>query len=132
MAIPAGFAGIGLTFSFEMTTFLKHFVRMYASTEAAMNSVERVSYYINELDQEPPKTSADPPPSDWPQKGELIVDNLSMRYRKGLPEVLRNIKFSVQPGERVGIVGRMAVESPRWQCHCFGFANSQDWSSWMG
>merc|ERR1712224_117843 len=82
-----------------MTTFLKHFVRMYASTEAAMNSVERVSYYINELDQEPPKTSADPPPSDWPQKGELIVDNLSMRYRKGLPEVLRNIKFSVQPGE---------------------------------
>jgi hypothetical protein len=45
MAIPAGWVGLALSFSFEMTAFLKHCVRMYAQLEAAMNSVERVQFY---------------------------------------------------------------------------------------
>ena len=51
-AIPAGWAGLALSFSFEMTAFLKHSVRMYAQLEAAMNSVERVQYYSTSIPTE--------------------------------------------------------------------------------
>jgi ATP-binding cassette subfamily C (CFTR/MRP) protein 1 len=34
------------------------------------------------------------------------VRNLKLRYRPGLPLVLRGVSFEVSPGEKVGLVGR--------------------------
>lgn len=45
-------------------------------------------------------------PERWPSKGEIIVENLSVRYRKGLPLVLDGISFRINPGEKVAIIGR--------------------------
>ena len=45
-------------------------------------------------------------PANWPNSGEIYVHNLSVRYRKGLPLVLKGVTFKVQPGEKVGIIGR--------------------------
>lgn len=42
----------------------------------------------------------------WPEKASLEFKNVSMRYREGLPLVLKNVSFSILPGEKVGIVGR--------------------------
>jgi ABC-type multidrug transport system fused ATPase/permease subunit len=50
--IPAGFVALGLSYSFQMTTYLKFLVRMVATGEAQMNSVERVMFYMNHIDQE--------------------------------------------------------------------------------
>ncbi|CAD7927875.1 unnamed protein product [Amoebophrya sp. A25] len=37
----------------------------------------------------------------------LVLDNVSMKYRKALPNfVLRDLKFSLAPGERCAVVGR--------------------------
>jgi len=36
----------------------------------------------------------------WPSKGALSFDRVSMRYRPDLPQVLREISFNVQPGEK--------------------------------
>src|SRR5690606_8315465 len=41
--IPAGWLGLGLSASFELSQFLRLAVRMAAQAEAQMNSVERVS-----------------------------------------------------------------------------------------
>ena len=52
--IPAGFLGLALSYAIEVTGFLKHGVRMIATIEADMNSVERVLYYSENIDAEAP------------------------------------------------------------------------------
>ena len=110
LAIPPGWAALALTLSFETTNFLKHGIRVYAQTEAAMVSVERIAKYSEDVEQE--NDQKDDPKhneilkNNWPLHGKVEVKELSMRYRKNLPLVLNKITFTVEPGHHVGIVGR--------------------------
>lgn len=109
--IPASFLALGLTYSFQMTTYLKFAVRMIATAEAQMNSVERIKYYIDNIDQEEEGTLKGPDgsdivvPDDWPKEGKIIATGIQMRYRDG-PLVLKGVDYSVNGGEKVGIAGR--------------------------
>ena len=42
----------------------------------------------------------------WPQYGAVCFDNVSVRYRKGLPFAIKNFDLTIEPGEKVVIVGR--------------------------
>jgi len=44
--------------------------------------------------------------SEWPQNGKISFENVELRYSSELPAVLHNVTFTVQAGEKVGIVGR--------------------------
>ena len=105
--IPAGWLGLALSYSIEMTNYLKHGVRMLATIEAQMNSVERVLHYSNNIDTEAndvmPET--DPKPLEWPLKGEIDFKDTSMRYRDG-PIVLKGINVHINGGEKIGVCGR--------------------------
>ena len=50
--LPAGFVGLGLSYSFQLTQYLKFLVRMLATFESQMNSVERVRHYMKNIIQE--------------------------------------------------------------------------------
>lgn len=53
----------------------------------------------------------------WPKRGVVEFDQVEMRYRKDLAPALRNISFTVKPGEHIGIVGRTgAGKSSAIQC----------------
>jgi ABC-type multidrug transport system fused ATPase/permease subunit len=82
-------------------------VRSYGELELEMNSVERVNE-LCEIEQEPEvKIEKTQPPAWWPSdSGNLVVDNLVIKYSKELEPVLRNISFTVNAKEKVGIVGR--------------------------
>lgn len=105
--IPAGWLGLALSYAVEVTQFLKHGVRMIATIEAEMNSVERVLYYSTQIPEEPPEElpENDPPKGTWPTNGQIEIKNASMRYRDG-PLVLKNLSLSVKGGEKIGVVGR--------------------------
>ena len=55
------------------------------------------------LDTLPPNEK---PPADWPDKGQITMDNVCFQYSSDLPLVLKDLTFSVQPAEKIGIVGR--------------------------
>lgn len=80
---------------------------MIATIEAEMNSVERILFYTNNVTPEAPDNipEKDPEPNTWPHKGDIEIQNASMRYRDG-PLVLKNISVSIQAGEKIGVVGR--------------------------
>ena len=105
--IPAGWLGLALSYSIEMTNFLKHGVRMIATIEAQMNSVERVLFYSNNIDSEADEVNpqTDPKPNEWPTNGEIVIKDASMRYRDG-PIVLKGINVHIKGGEKVGVCGR--------------------------
>ena len=105
--IPAGWLGLALSYSIEMTNYLKHGVRMIATIEAQMNSVERVLFYSNNIDEEADdvKPDTDPNPNEWPSNGNIEIKDVSMRYRDG-PVVLKGINVHIKGGEKVGVCGR--------------------------
>lgn len=46
---------------------------------------------------------------NWPSEGGIIFEDLEMRYRPHLDLVLRRVRFSIKPCEKIGIVGRFVL-----------------------
>ncbi|EPQ52340.1 multidrug resistance-associated ABC transporter [Gloeophyllum trabeum ATCC 11539] len=103
--IDASLAGFMLAFASTVTTDLLHLVIRFVRVEQSMVALERVKEY-SELPCEPPEFIEPRPPQSWPSAGEIKVDNLVIRYAPDLPNVLHNLKFEIQPGEKIGILGR--------------------------
>lgn len=74
-----------------------------------MTSVERVLEYC-ELDQEPPSqlSSEHRPPFNWPSHGQITFNDVCMSHSKDphAPLALKHITLTIQPHEKIGIVGR--------------------------
>jgi ABC-type multidrug transport system fused ATPase/permease subunit len=105
--ISAALAALTLSEALDVTAFLKAAVTSGAMFETRFNSVERLIAYW-ELPQEAPAHS-DPgnqPPDDWPTQGMIEYNNVCMKYRPELDPVLKGVSFVVEPGDKVGIVGR--------------------------
>lgn len=104
--IPSGYLALALSYSLSMTQYLKFAVRMVATAEANMNSVERIKHYAHEVEQEGGLSAGRKPPAeDWPTHGVVEAKNVSLRYRDG-PLVLKNISFETKSSEKIGIAGR--------------------------
>lgn len=85
--------------------FTAQMVQQYAQNEQNMNAVERLLVYT-ELPAEGKLTTKDDPQPSWPDNGVIKFNKVELAYRPGLPLVLREVDFTVRPGEKVGIVGR--------------------------
>ncbi len=103
--VSPSIAGLVLSYILSIVMMIQFTVRQLAEVENAMNATERLHYYGTELDEEAPLHLTDVRPT-WPEKGEIIFDNVQMRYRDGLPLVLQGLDMKVSGGERIGIVGR--------------------------
>ena len=80
-------------------------VRQCAEVENYMTSVERVVTYT-ELAPEMGYGIETDAPDDWPSKGQITVKDMSLVYYPGGPKILKNLNFTVEPGEKIGIAGR--------------------------
>lgn len=111
LVVTAGFSvnpsigGLVLSYILSVVQMIQFTVRQLAEVENNMNSTERIHYYGNNLEEEAPLHTVEVRPS-WPEKGEIVFDNVQMRYRAGLPLVLKGLNMHVKAGERIGVVGR--------------------------
>ena len=103
--VSPSIGGLVLSYILAIVQMIQFTVRQLAEVENGMNAVERLQYYGQELEEEAPLHTIEVRKS-WPEKGEIVFDNVEMRYREGLPLVLRGLSMHVQGGERIGIVGR--------------------------
>ncbi|KAG5478612.1 hypothetical protein LSCM1_06015 [Leishmania martiniquensis] len=124
---------LSLTMATQTTSALNWLVRQAATVEADMNSVERILFYIREVPQEVmpeldmevdalkrrsgmaadvtgsiviESASATSSAPQAVRAGSLVFEDVQMRYREGLPLVLRGVSFQIAPREKVGVVGR--------------------------
>ncbi|KAF3811135.1 Multidrug resistance protein fer6 [Colletotrichum gloeosporioides] len=104
-SVPPSIGGLVLSYILGIVQMIQFTVRQLAEVENGMNAVERIQYYGTQLEEEAPLHTIEVRPS-WPEKGEIIFDNVEMRYRANLPLVLSGLSIHVRGGERIGIVGR--------------------------
>jgi ABC-type multidrug transport system fused ATPase/permease subunit len=104
-SVPPAIGGLVLSYILSIVQTLQFTVRQLAEVENGMNAVERLLHYGTALEEEAPEHTIDVRPS-WPEKGEIVFDNVEMRYRASLPLVLKGLSMHVKGGERIGIVGR--------------------------
>ncbi|KAI9034263.1 P-loop containing nucleoside triphosphate hydrolase protein [Hyaloraphidium curvatum] len=104
-AIDPGLLGLSITYSLQIVGILNGALELSAELEAHFNSVERLLFFAEEVETENYESGKEPP-ADWPQKGALQFKDVQMRYAPDLPLVLKGFNLDIQPGQRVGVVGR--------------------------
>ncbi|XP_014208188.1 probable multidrug resistance-associated protein lethal(2)03659 [Copidosoma floridanum] len=99
--------GLAITQSIGLTGMFQWGMRQSTELENQMTSVERILEY-SKLPSEPALESLpDKKPSDdWPSEGKIEFKSVFLRYSPTEPPVLKNLNFTIQPKEKIGIVGR--------------------------
>ena len=65
-----------------------------------MTSTERILEYIDVKPEAPLETDVKPA-EDWPDKGRIDMQDMSLRYSADGQDVLQNISFSIHSTEKV-------------------------------
>uniref|UniRef100_A0A3P8TFX2 Multidrug resistance-associated protein 4 n=1 Tax=Amphiprion percula TaxID=161767 RepID=A0A3P8TFX2_AMPPE len=103
--LEAGEVGLVLTYALTLVGNFQWTMRQSAEVENMMTSVERVVEYT-ELKSEAPWETQRRPPPDWPSKGLVTFEQVSLSYSTDGPIILKDISATFEPNEKVGIVGR--------------------------
>nr|CAD7400512.1 unnamed protein product [Timema poppensis] len=101
-----GTVGLSISYALQITQTLNWLVRMTSDVETNIVAVERIQEYAEHTQEAPWENPNCPVPEQWPETGKVEFRAYEARYREGLDLVLRGISFTVQGGEKVGIVGR--------------------------
>ncbi|XP_015264324.1 PREDICTED: ATP-binding cassette sub-family C member 9-like, partial [Gekko japonicus] len=103
----SGLMGLGLLYALTITNYLNWVVRNLADLEVQMGAVKKVNSFLNmESENYEGTMDVSQVPKDWPQEGEIKIDNLCVRYENNLKPVLKHVKAYIKPGQKVGICGR--------------------------
>jgi ABC-type multidrug transport system fused ATPase/permease subunit len=107
LGLETGLVGLLIMWSANFTTTLNFLVDTFSETEAAITAIERVDAMANLPFEKPMETNKrDAPPKSWPENGLLEFDQVSLRYREGLPLALNDLSFRIPAGKTCGVVGR--------------------------
>lgn len=103
----SGNVGLAITQTNKLTSSLQWGIRQSAEVENQMTSVERVLEYTTLKEEAPLLCPPGKKPVDsWPSKGKLVFREVYLRYNDMAPWILNGISFSIEPSQKVGIVGR--------------------------
>ncbi|KAJ0057062.1 hypothetical protein NL108_000909, partial [Boleophthalmus pectinirostris] len=102
-----GLVGLGLTYALTVTNYLNWVVRNLADLEVQMSAVEKVNSFLGtESENYEGSIDTSQVPENWPQNGEIKIQDLCVRYDPMLKPVLKHVNAFIQPGQKVGICGR--------------------------
>ncbi|KAJ3267997.1 hypothetical protein HDV01_003612 [Terramyces sp. JEL0728] len=118
--------GISLTYASQIADVLKSLIIAAGLGEAEMNSIERLLHYAHEIPQEPlGELSTDPSKEAWPVEGKIRIESLKVAYdsRPDI-DVVDDLTITVNPGEKLGIVGRTGSGKSTLVSSLFRISNS--------
>ncbi|XP_018322221.1 probable multidrug resistance-associated protein lethal(2)03659 [Agrilus planipennis] len=98
--------GLAVQQSLILVGMLSFGVRQIAELVSNMIAVERVLEYTELEKEEVSKTRKSYPSIEWPSRGVIVFKNLFLTYASDKPAVLKDLNFTVNAGEKIGIVGR--------------------------
>lgn len=101
-----GEVGLAITQCMSLLGMLQWGIRQ--STEVANNmmATERIIEYVQIPPEQKELAKETTVAVDWPEKGCVKLDHVYLKYSVDDDPVLRDLSIVIQPGEKVGIVGR--------------------------
>ena len=105
-----GYFTLGQLIAFQMisrqaTEPMTKLLTMWPEVQQTGLSLERISDILNTR-MEPVVQEKIGKRGEKRLQGHIVLENIAFRYRPDLPLVLKNINLEIQPGEKIGIVGR--------------------------
>lgn len=85
---PSGNVGLAISQATILTGMVQYGFRLFVDVISQLTSVERIMQYTN-LPKEHPLTTEKPLAVDWPNRGRIILKDVSMRYEENKPFVLK-------------------------------------------
>ena len=101
--------GIMFTYSVVLQDNLGWCFANFAYTENNMISLERAKKYTKIEGEKPSIIKGRDEKlkeKNWPKEGKIRFENYSVKYRPNTEIVLKNLNFSINGNEKIGIVGR--------------------------
>ncbi|CDZ37378.1 HlyB protein [Neorhizobium galegae bv. officinalis] len=105
-AVIDGHLSVGALIAFNMiagqvTQPILRLSQLWQDFQQVKVSVDRLGDVLNfPAERQPANRLSLPTP-----RGEIKIDNVTFRYRPGMPEVLKSVSLTIQAGETIGIVG---------------------------
>ena len=101
LRLETGIIAMLIIWSVNFTITLSFFSQGISEAEAYLTSVERLQDMIHLPQEKDHKTSNSIVlNASWPNKGNLIFDDVCLRYRDGLPLALSGLSFTAKEGQR--------------------------------
>ncbi|EJU05282.1 hypothetical protein DACRYDRAFT_74445 [Dacryopinax primogenitus] len=104
--VSAGLVGLMMSYATSVTGSLNWMVRSATEIETNAVSIERLEQYAALEPEAPYELPEKTPEPAWPEHGRIQFEHYSTRYRKDGNLVLKDVVLDIQPGEKIGIVGR--------------------------
>ncbi|KAK2632783.1 hypothetical protein EUGRSUZ_L01081 [Eucalyptus grandis] len=104
--VPPGLVGLSLSYAFTLTGAHVLVTRWHCYVSNYIISVERIKQFMHIPSEPEGVLENHRPPSSWPSKGQIELEELKLGYRPNTPLVLKGITCTFKEGSRVGVVGR--------------------------
>ncbi|CAK4072405.1 unnamed protein product, partial [Aphanomyces euteiches] len=104
--LSPGVIGLAFNYGLAVDQGLKGLIQIWSWLETSMVSPERMQEYIDLPSEAAYELPNEPVEMGWPSNGRIHFEEVSFRYKEGDKLVLENLTFSIQAGEKVGVVGR--------------------------
>ena len=99
--------GLALSYTIVITGWVTMNIFAMSKFLRGLISFERITEWTENKDLEAEKEKkGDPKFNEWPKSGKIEAINLTARYRKELPRVLKGLTFTILHKQKVGVVGR--------------------------
>uniref|UniRef100_A0A914E6G5 Uncharacterized protein n=1 Tax=Acrobeloides nanus TaxID=290746 RepID=A0A914E6G5_9BILA len=104
--ISMGILALVITNGSTFSGFLGEIARCWKDSEMNVVCVERIKEYVENKHEAPWQIDIYKPPYNWPSTGTIVFKDFCLRYREDTDLVLKHLNFTVNGGEKMGIVGR--------------------------
>ncbi|OAF68604.1 hypothetical protein A3Q56_03641 [Intoshia linei] len=105
--LNSALCGLLITYCLTITGAMGWMVRMKSDLESNSVSIERIIEYMQLEDEgQYYHNHEEMNLRNWPSMGKIVFQNYTMSYRPDLPVALNNVSITINPNEKIGIVGR--------------------------
>ncbi|OJJ46205.1 hypothetical protein ASPZODRAFT_152404 [Penicilliopsis zonata CBS 506.65] len=104
----SGALGVALFNTLNFSTTLGFLIPRWTELETSLGAVSRVKSFESNTPDENTEMESNIPPVNWPTHGKIEFDGVTSVYSASSTNepILRNISLTIEPGQKVGVVGR--------------------------
>eukprot|EP00747_Dinoflagellata_sp_TGD_P056272 gnl/TRDRNA2_/TRDRNA2_150004_c1_seq1.p1 gnl/TRDRNA2_/TRDRNA2_150004_c1~~gnl/TRDRNA2_/TRDRNA2_150004_c1_seq1.p1 ORF type:complete len:391 (+),score=66.49 gnl/TRDRNA2_/TRDRNA2_150004_c1_seq1:59-1174(+) len=93
-----------LQITFVLTDVVRNTADLYPPFLLALQRFRELEEFLHTDCQEP--ADGQQTPAGWPSKGHLVLEDVTFRYSVDAPVALQSLSLEVEPGEKLGVVGK--------------------------